>query len=180
MNIIVQEMDRAMLDESKVPKTFWGEVVQTVISILNKGHIRVNNNKTLYELWHGKPASIKHFKIFRRKFYIKRNEDNLGKFDSSVEGILLGYSSRSKGYKCYNKRLHKIIERVDVKVDERPLHPVRHHHHNDQYDESINNELQDDGMDEKHDQEDSEEEERMETSHPKTPSRYVQKHHPES
>jgi hypothetical protein len=33
MNIIVQEMARAMLDESEVPRTFWGEVVQSTFSI---------------------------------------------------------------------------------------------------------------------------------------------------
>jgi hypothetical protein len=63
-------------------------------------NIRVNNDKTPYELWHGRPTSIKHFKNFGIKCYIKRNEDNLGKFDSiDDEGIMLGYFSRSKGYK---------------------------------------------------------------------------------
>jgi hypothetical protein len=97
MNKIVQEMARSMLDESKVPRTFWGEVVQTVFNSLNKPHIRVNNTKTPYEIWYGRSTSIKHFKHFGRKCYIKRNEYNLGKFDSRVdEVILLGYSSRSK------------------------------------------------------------------------------------
>jgi hypothetical protein len=67
MNRIVQEMDKAMLDESKVPNTFWGEVVQTDVNILNKDHIRVNNNKTLYELSHGRLALINNFKIFGSK-----------------------------------------------------------------------------------------------------------------
>jgi hypothetical protein len=76
-----------------------GEAAQTIVNI-NKVHIRVNNDKTPYELCHGKPTSINHFKIFGNKFYIKINEDNLGKFDSRVdEGILLGYFSISKGYK---------------------------------------------------------------------------------
>jgi hypothetical protein len=34
------------------------------------------------------------------------------------EGIFLGYATNSKGYKCYNKRLHKLVDCVDVKVDE--------------------------------------------------------------
>jgi transposase InsO family protein len=97
MNEIVHKMAMTMLDESKVPKTFWGEVVQTVVNILNKVHIRVNSDKTPYELWHGTPTSIKHLKVFGRKCYIKRNEEKIGKFDSrDDEGILLGYSSRSK------------------------------------------------------------------------------------
>jgi hypothetical protein len=77
-------------------------------------------------LWHGIPTLIKHFKNFGSKCYIKRNEDNLGKFDSKeYEGIMLGYSSRSKGYKLYNKRLHKIVENIDVKVNEGSFQPVR-------------------------------------------------------
>jgi hypothetical protein len=101
----------------------------------------------LTELWHGRPASIKHFKVFGSKCYIKRNEESLGKFDSRTdEGILLGYSFRSKRYKCYNKRLHKIVESIDVKVDERPLHPERHKHYDNSYEEPIRNEPQGDGM----------------------------------
>jgi hypothetical protein len=44
----------------------------------------------------------------------------------------------------------------------------------------MRNEPQGDGMHEYQEQEDFEEEERMETSQPKTPSKYVQKYHPES
>jgi FtsZ-interacting cell division protein YlmF len=30
----------------------------------------------------------------------------------------LGYATNYKGYKCYNKRLHKMVDCIDVKVDE--------------------------------------------------------------
>jgi hypothetical protein len=73
-------MARAMIDESKVPNRFWEVVIRNTINILKKSHIRVNNNKTPYELWHGRSGSIKHFEIFGSKCYIKRNEDNLGNF----------------------------------------------------------------------------------------------------
>ena len=57
--------------------------------------------------------------MFGSKCYIKINEDDLGKFESSTdEGILLGYSSTKKAYRCFNKKLHKIIESADVKVDD--------------------------------------------------------------
>ena len=50
---------------------------------------------------------------------IKRNEYDLGKFDSRTdEGIFLEYSSTKKAYRCYNKRIHKIIESADVRVDD--------------------------------------------------------------
>jgi len=69
-------------------------------------------------LWFGRPASIKHFKVFGSKFYIKNNDDHLGKYDDRVdEGILLGYATNNKGYRCYNKRLHKLVDCIDIKVD---------------------------------------------------------------
>ena len=43
----------------------------------------------------------------------------MGKFDSrSNEGIFLGYSSTSKAYWVYNKRTMKVIETVNVVIDE--------------------------------------------------------------
>ena len=57
--------------------------------------------------------------MFGSKCYIKRNEEDLGKFDSRTdEGIFLGYSSTKKAYRCYNQRIHKIIECADVRVDD--------------------------------------------------------------
>ena len=49
--MIVQGMPRSMLDESKVSNTFRVEVIQIVVNILNKSHIKVNNNKTPCEIW---------------------------------------------------------------------------------------------------------------------------------
>lgn len=96
-----------------------GEETHTTANILKKAHVRVNNDKTPFELWFGKPPTIKHFRNFGSKFYIKKNDDKLGKFESrDDERILLGYSSRSKGYKFYNKRHQNIVECIDVVINE--------------------------------------------------------------
>ena len=43
----------------------------------------------------------------------------MGKFDSqSDEGIFLGYSFSSKAYRVYNKRTNKVMEIVNVVIDE--------------------------------------------------------------
>ena len=43
----------------------------------------------------------------------------MGKFDSqSDEVIFLGYSSTSKTYRVYNKRTIKVMETVNVVIDE--------------------------------------------------------------
>lgn len=99
-NRTVQEMARAMLNESKIADTFWKEAVHSAVYILNRAQIRVNNDKTPYELWKGRAATVDYFRIFGSTCYIRRDEEDLGKFDArSDEGIFLGYSTRSKAYK---------------------------------------------------------------------------------
>jgi hypothetical protein len=62
---------------------------------------------------------VKHFRVFGRKCYIKREDGRMGKFDSRVDkGILVGYSSTRKTYECYNLRLNKVVEIINVTIDE--------------------------------------------------------------
>jgi hypothetical protein len=118
-NRSVQQMARSMMNERNISQTYWVEEIHTVVHILNKAHLKPHSGKTPYELWFGRPASIKHFKVFGSKCYIKNNDENIGKYDDrDDEGIFLGYATNSKGYKCYNKRLHKLVDCIDIKVDE--------------------------------------------------------------
>ena len=88
-------------------------------SYLNRAMIINNSGKNSYELLKGRPTNIKHFRVFGRKCYIKREYDRVGKFYSRVDkDILVGYSSKSKAYKFYNMRLNKIVESINVKNDE--------------------------------------------------------------
>ena len=94
------------------------EAVTTTVYTMNKVQIRQGTGKTSYELWFGWTSTIKYFRIFGSKCYIKR-EDDIGKFDPrSDEGIFLGYSTKIKAYRCYNQRLKKIFESENVRVDE--------------------------------------------------------------
>jgi hypothetical protein len=62
---------------------------------------------------------LKHFRVFGSKCYIKREDGRMGKFESCVEkGVLVGYSSTRKAYKCYNMRLNKVVESINVEIDE--------------------------------------------------------------
>jgi hypothetical protein len=81
--------------------------------------LRNNSEKTPYELWKGKPTNVKHFIVFGSKFYIKIKYGRMGKFDSDVDNsVLVGYSSTRKAYKCYNPRINKVVESINVMVDE--------------------------------------------------------------
>jgi hypothetical protein len=112
-------MARTMIMDSKLTYMFWTEEVHTTIHIQNRVILRNNTNKTPYELWKGRPANVKHFRVFVRKCYIKREDGRMGKFESCVDkGILVVYSSIRKAYKCYNTRLKKFVESINVTIDE--------------------------------------------------------------
>ena len=83
--------------------------------------IKNNTDKTPYELWKGRPANVKHFIIFGRKCYIKREDGRMGKFDSRVDkGILVGYSSTRKASK---KEEEKSMEQLFEEEDEDEENP---------------------------------------------------------
>ena len=88
MNRTVQQVARAMLDESGTPATFWGEAAFVAVTILNKTNVRVNDTQTSHELRYGKAPTVKYFKVFGSKCYIKSTDEKLGKFEPRAdEGI---------------------------------------------------------------------------------------------
>ena len=87
----------------------------------------INSNNTPYDPWFQRSPSVKFFKIFGSKCYIKRLDENLRKFVArSNEGIFLRYASTKKPYICYNIRLHNIFESADVKVDDLKIIRIKH------------------------------------------------------
>ena len=135
----------------------------------------MNSTQTPHEFWYGETPSVKHFKIFGSKCYIKKNDEQLGKLEPRAdEGILLGYSPHNKAYKCYNKRLGRIFDNIDVVIDEEGNIPRQVNYENIEEDEDYpSNQTHD----EEEPQEAPEEHIRIEE---KTPSRYIQRNHPES
>jgi hypothetical protein len=126
-NRTVEEVARTMLNEEKLSDGYWREFVRTTIYILNRGQLRINSNKNPYELWFVRAPSVKYFKVFGSKCYIKRLDENIGKFDArSDEGIFLGYNYTKKTYRCYNLRLQNIVESADVKVDDLKTIRIKH------------------------------------------------------
>ena len=112
-------MARTMMIENNISHKFWKEAVGTTVHIQNRCLFRPHTHKISYELWFGRKPTVKYFKMFGSKCFIRKKNINLEKFeDKADEGIFLGYSTKSRGYKCYNKKLKKIVESTDVKVAE--------------------------------------------------------------
>lgn len=73
------------MKDSNLANVYSKEVLHTAIYILNKVQIIVNNTKTPYELWNERPPTMKYFKIFGSKYYIKRDEYDLGNLDTRMD-----------------------------------------------------------------------------------------------
>ena len=112
-------MARVMLHNKKLPKYFWGEVVNAACHTLNRVYFRPDSKKTPYELWRGKKPVVKYFKIFGSDCYILRDKEHLEKFYvKSDKGYFLGYSSSSRAYRMYNLRTKTVMESSNVVIND--------------------------------------------------------------
>lgn len=68
-----------MLDENDISKMFWREAMNTTVYTMNRVQMRKDTNMTPYELWFGHSPTVRYFRIFGSKCYIKRGDD-IGKF----------------------------------------------------------------------------------------------------
>lgn len=160
------------MGERNVLQIFWAENIHTTTMILNKFYFKPNNDKILYEICHGRPTTIKNFKVFGSKCYIQRNDDKLSKFDArDDERIFLGYCQNNKGYKCYNKNKKNIVNCIDVKVVEYIEYEVSKPKNTGSTNPIKNNENDDDSLSN---------EDKEEPLNPlaKDPTRYVYRNHP--
>ncbi|GKA62254.1 retrovirus-related pol polyprotein from transposon TNT 1-94 [Tanacetum coccineum] len=97
-NMTLIEAARTMLDDSKLPTTFWAEAVNTACYVQNRVLVVKLYNKTPYEL-------------FRGKFN--------GKSD---KGFFVGYSLNSKAFKVYNIRTKKVEENLHIRfLEDKPI-----------------------------------------------------------
>ena len=95
------------------------EAINTACHIVNQVYFRPRIKKTPYEPWKGRKPYVKYFIIFGSTCFILKDRKNVGKFDTrSDEGIFLWYSSTNKAYKVLNKRNRKVMETVNVVIDE--------------------------------------------------------------
>ena len=112
-------MARIMLYEYNLFLYFQAKAVNTSCYISHRVFKRSILNKTSYEIQNNRKPKISYLRVFRCKYFIVNNKDNLGKFDSKVdEGIFLGYSTSSKAYRIFNKRTLVVEESMHVVFDE--------------------------------------------------------------
>ena len=85
-------MARCMLKQKNLLKSLWGEVVTTIVYILNRCHTKKLKNKVHEEVWSGKRPSLSHLKLFGSICYKHVPDARRRKLDDKSEPmILVGY-----------------------------------------------------------------------------------------
>nr|GEU34508.1 retrovirus-related Pol polyprotein from transposon TNT 1-94 [Tanacetum cinerariifolium] len=109
------EAAKTMLVDSLLPIPFWAEAVNTACYVQNKVLVTKPQNKTPYELLHGRTPSIGFMRPFGCHVTILNTLDPLGKFEGNVdEGFLVGYSVNSKAFRVFNSRTRIVQETLHV------------------------------------------------------------------
>nr|GFA89928.1 putative ribonuclease H-like domain-containing protein [Tanacetum cinerariifolium] len=80
-NMTLMAATSTMLDDSKLPTTFWAEAINTACYVQNKVLVVKPHNKTPYKLFHGRTPTLSFIRPFRCHVTILNTIDHLGKFD---------------------------------------------------------------------------------------------------
>ncbi|GJT21467.1 ribonuclease H-like domain-containing protein [Tanacetum coccineum] len=113
------EAARTMLADSKLPTTFWAEVVNTACYVQNRALVVKPYNKTPYELFHGRTPTLSFMRPIGYPVTILNTINHLGKFDGKAdEGFFVGYSLNSKAFRVFNSRTRIVEENLHIRFSE--------------------------------------------------------------
>nr|XP_020163276.1 uncharacterized protein LOC109748659 [Aegilops tauschii subsp. strangulata] len=105
-NETVLGMASCMLKAKQVLSTYWGEVVLTVVFILNRSFTRSIDGKTPYEAWYRRKPNVRFLRTFGCAGHVKTAHPQLKKLDDmSTPMVFMGYETGSKAmYDPVSKR----------------------------------------------------------------------------
>ncbi|GJZ22058.1 putative ribonuclease H-like domain-containing protein [Tanacetum coccineum] len=109
------EVARTMLADSKLPTTFWAEVVNTACYVQNRVLVIKPQNKTPYKLFLGRKPALSFMRPFGCPVTILNTIDHLGKFDGKAdEGFFVGYSTNNKAFRVFISGMGIVDENLHV------------------------------------------------------------------
>ena len=123
MNRTLQDMIRCMLDQAKLPESFWAEALRNAAYLRNRLPTKVLEGKTPKEIWIKTKPNLDHVRIFGCKAFAHLPEAlRRTKLDRrGVECLFMGYCSNMKAYRLLEKGTNRIRNARNVVFDEKAL-----------------------------------------------------------
>lgn len=120
MNRTLMDLIRSMLQTASLEKSFWAEALSTAVYIRNRVLSRsLPEHITPHHRWFHKPPNISHVRVFGCQCWYVVPKKDVKKLDPrSREGVMVGYSSQSKGYKIWDTGFKKFVLSRDVTFHE--------------------------------------------------------------
>lgn len=119
-NRTIAEGATAMLHESGLPPSFWGEAVGAFTYVRNRCATSTINGATPYELWKGEKPDVSRIRVWGCTAYVHVQKDKRTAFGSHMEKcVFIGYPTGYKGWKFYNPITRQVIISERAEFDER-------------------------------------------------------------
>jgi hypothetical protein len=103
------ETARSLLLSASVPSEFWGEVVLTIVSLINTISYSFNSGLSCFEKLYGYVFNYPSFRVFGCTCFVLRPYVEHSKLSSrSAICVFIGYSEGKKGYRCFDPITQKL------------------------------------------------------------------------
>ena len=120
-NRIFDEGITSMLNEARLPGSFWGDALGAFIHTLNRSPTSSLRGVT-HEAWFNRKPSVSHFRVFGCQAYVHVQKTKRKSFESKTRcGIFIGYPPDFKGWKVYDPLTQKTLISRDVIFDEHTM-----------------------------------------------------------
>ncbi|XP_072758710.1 uncharacterized protein [Anoplolepis gracilipes] len=128
-NGIAERKNRTLVDSARylllqfgLPPLFWAEAVHTVNYMKNCCPTKKPEKRTPHEFWKGQTPAVNYLRSFGCKVFCLNRALTRGKFDAkSREGIFIGYTEQSKGFRIWLPKSRKVEITRDVRFLENDL-----------------------------------------------------------
>ena len=105
--------------EKNMPHSYWAEAMSTAVYIMNRTPTAAIHDVTPEEKYTHRAPDVSHLKVFGCIAYVHVPDELRTKLDPKAEKcVLIGYSLKQKGYRCYNPATRQLRLSRDVVFDE--------------------------------------------------------------
>ncbi|KAL6314361.1 hypothetical protein AAG906_021191 [Vitis piasezkii] len=115
MNRTLVERVRCLLSQSQLPRSFWGEALNTVVHVLNLTPCVPLEFDVPDRIWSNNEISYDHLRVFGCKAFVHIPKDERSKLDAKTRPcVFIGYGQDELGYRFYDPVQKKLVRSRDV------------------------------------------------------------------